>query len=74
MCSIAEITGTEGDTIALQEIFRFVQEGVEEGHAVGYFEACGVRPNLLKRLEDQGFSLDRDLFQRRKLTTKPQSS
>ena len=74
MCSIAEITGTEGDTIALQEIFRFVQEGVENGRAVGYFEACGVRPNLLSRMEDQGIVLDRDLFQRRKLETKPQSS
>ncbi len=74
VASIAEITGTEGDTIALQEIFRYVQKGVEDGLAVGYFEACSVRPNLLKRLEDRGYSLDRDLFQRRKLETKPQSS
>jgi pilus assembly protein CpaF len=74
VASVAEITGTEGDTIALQEIFRYVQEGVEEGRAVGYFESCGVRPNLLKRFEDQGISMDRDLFQRRKLETQPQSS
>ncbi len=74
VASIAEITGTEGDTIALQEIFRYVQEGVEDGKAVGYFEACGVRPHILKRLEDRGFTVDDKLFQRRKLQTKPHSS
>jgi pilus assembly protein CpaF len=73
VASIAEITGTEGDTIALQEIFRYVQKGVEDGKAVGYFEACGVRPHLLKRLEDRGFNLDPNLFQRRKLATTPES-
>ena len=72
VASIAEITGTEGDTITLQEIFRFVQEGVVDGKASGYFEACGVRPQLLTRFEDEGQSLSLDLFKRRKLVTNPQ--
>lgn len=73
VASIAEITGTEGDTITLQEIFRFVQEGVVNGKASGYFEACGVRPQLLSRFEDEGQELSLELFKRRKLQTKPQA-
>ncbi len=72
VASIAEITGTEGNTITLQEIFRFVQEGVVDGKASGYFEACGVRPQLLTRFEDEGLSLSLDLFKRRKLKANPQ--
>ena len=56
--SIAEITGMEGDTICLQDIFRFRQTGVDEhGHAIGHFEACGVRPQLLDRLHERGADL-----------------
>ena len=71
--SIAEITGTEGDTIAMQELFRFVQTGVTDGHAAGHFEACGVRPHLLERFKDEGEEMPVDLFQRRKLDFGTQS-
>ncbi len=71
MVSIAEITGTEGEVICLQEIFRFKQEGVDEqGHAQGVFEACGVRPQVLSRLSDEGIDLPLDLFRRRRLKMK----
>jgi pilus assembly protein CpaF len=66
--SIAEITGTEGDTVCLQDIFRFRQTGVnKDGHAKGYFESCGVRPRLLERLEAEGVPLPANLFERRSL-------
>lgn len=68
--SIAEITGTEGDTICLQELFRFRQTGVDgEGNAAGQFEACGVRPLLLTRLNEEGVELPSDMFQQRVLET-----
>ena len=68
LVSIAEVTGTEGDTICLQEIFRYKQIGIDpEGHADGRFEACGVRPQLLSRLSMEGTSLPMDLFQKRPL-------
>ena len=45
---IVEITGMEGDTICLHDLFRFEQKGVDEnGNAYGDFEVCGVRPHLL---------------------------
>lgn len=68
--SIAEITGMEGDTICLNDIFRFQQEGVDAaGNAYGRFESCGVRPRLVDKLVAQGVDVPSDLFQRRILET-----
>jgi pilus assembly protein CpaF len=53
--SISEITGTEGNTITSQEIFRFEQQGVgEDGKIVGQFVATGVRPRVLERVARHG--------------------
>jgi pilus assembly protein CpaF len=66
---VAEITGVEGDTICLQDLFHFRQLGIDdEGHAVGHFEVCGVRPQVLPRLQAEGFNLPPDMFHRRILT------
>ncbi|MCZ6666568.1 MAG: CpaF family protein [Gammaproteobacteria bacterium] len=68
--SIAELTGIEGDTICIQDIFHFKQTGIDdEGHATGVFEACGVRPQVLERLSKEGVDLPSDLFQQRSLTS-----
>jgi len=65
---IAEITGMEGETICLHDIFRFSQIGVnEKNSAYGNFEACGVRPQLLDRLKAEGVEVPPDLFRRRVL-------
>jgi pilus assembly protein CpaF len=65
---ISEITGMEGDTICLHEIFRFEQKGVDEhGNAYGDFEVCGVRPRLLSRLKAFGVEMPPEAFQRRVL-------
>jgi pilus assembly protein CpaF len=73
--SIAEVTGMEGDMILLQDIFRFRQLGVgTDGHAYGHAEACGIRPQMLERLEEEGVHLPQDFFQRRVLaSTAPES-
>ncbi|MCX5770532.1 MAG: ATPase, T2SS/T4P/T4SS family, partial [Candidatus Hydrogenedentes bacterium] len=66
--SIAEVAGTEGEMILLQDLFRFIQTGIgEDGHAAGTFEACGVRPHLLARLESEGVSLGARFFTHRVL-------
>ena len=66
--SISEVTGMEGDAICLQNIFQYEQTGVDgDGHAVGYFEVCGTRPQLLDHLLAEGSELAPDLFQHRRL-------
>jgi pilus assembly protein CpaF len=50
MVSIQEITGTEGQVITMQELFRFEQTGVDQqGHILGSFLATGVRPRAMER-------------------------
>ncbi|MEX2219254.1 MAG: CpaF family protein [Phycisphaerales bacterium] len=69
--SVSEVTGMEGDVICLQDLFRWRQTGVgNDGHAVGQFEACGVRARILERIEAEGIALPGNLFERRVLSGK----
>jgi len=64
--SITEVVGMEGEVIVLQEIFRFAQMGVDaSGKTRGRFEAAGVRPKVVQRLETAGIRLPEDLFAER---------
>ena len=46
--SLSELTGMEGETITMQEIFRFKMTGRgEDGSVLGHFEATGIRPKFL---------------------------
>lgn len=61
--ALAEITGMEGDVVQMQEIYRFVREGVDERHGiVGSYRATGVRPRFLTELQAQGVELPASLF------------
>lgn len=63
LTSIQEVTGMEGDTVTLQEIFSFKQTGVASNGAVqGYFSATGVRPRCWDRLCARGVDLPQTLF------------
>lgn len=63
LLSLSEIVGMEGDTITMQEIFRFRMMGRDENNMViGHFEATGIRPKLLEDLSAYGVSLNADLF------------
>jgi pilus assembly protein CpaF len=62
--SISEITGMEGETITMQEIFQFERKGVDkDGHVVGRFRPTGVRPRFAERLKQYGMQLPRVFFE-----------
>jgi pilus assembly protein CpaF len=62
--SICEITGMEGDVIAMQEIFAFEKMGVtQDGKVIGRFRATGVRPKCCERLRASGIHLPTDMFE-----------
>ena len=45
----------EQDMIIMQDIFRYKQLGIDQnGRAYGQFEATGVRPSFVNRLEAAG--------------------
>ena len=67
--SVAEIVGIEGKVVLLQDLFRFAQTGIDsEGKATGHFESCGVRPQLLKRMEAEGVAIPAQIFQKRRVS------
>jgi pilus assembly protein CpaF len=56
--SISEITGMEGDTISMQEIFQFERTGLDEsGRVLGRFRTTGVRPRFAERFQQYGMQL-----------------
>ena len=70
---VSEITGMEGETITMHDIFIFNQTGLDEnGVATGYFACTGNRPHCLDRLSASGQNLPVDFFERRILTNDPQ--
>ncbi len=65
---ITEINGMEGETVVMQDIFRFVQDGIgENGKAYGHFVATGVRPSFMHRLESAGVRLPASTFRERNI-------
>jgi len=64
--SVSEIVGMEAEVVAMQEIFRFVRQGVdEEGRIVGHYEATGIRPKFADRLKVSGLNIDASMFYER---------
>jgi pilus assembly protein CpaF len=56
--SISEITGMEGETIAMQEVFQFERTGVDPtGKVMGRFRTTGIRPRFAERLKQYGMQL-----------------
>lgn len=63
---ITEIVGMENETIVMQDIFKFIQDGVDEdGRARGRFICTGVRPKCMDRLESSGIKLPASIFRER---------
>ncbi|TAK34469.1 MAG: CpaF family protein [Chloroflexota bacterium] len=59
---VTEVRGIEGDSIVLADIFRFVQERIEEGHIIGGLKPTGVVPNCLPRIRAAGLDLSESIF------------
>ncbi len=64
--TISEVTGMEGDMIALQDIFVFDRTGVDEsGKVRGLFHSTGLPPQFAERLATAGCRLSPALFESR---------
>jgi pilus assembly protein CpaF len=62
---ISEITGMEGPTIVMQDIFKFEKKGLgADGRVMGEFQPTGVRPWFMEKLKVSGFDLPPHIFER----------
>ena len=61
--SVSEITGMEGETIQIAEIYRFVIELTDaSGNIHGNFRATGITPAFLTALKGYGIELPASNF------------
>ena len=61
---ITEVQKMEGDTIVLQDLFTYVQTGINEsGKSVGYYESSGLQPMFLQKFKMNGVDLPKSFLQ-----------
>ena len=60
---ITEVQKMEGDTIVLQDLFTYVQTGINEsGKSVGYYEASGLQPMFMQKFKMNGVELPKSFM------------
>jgi len=63
---ITEVTGRNDDQILTQDLFRFVQDSVDDqGHVVGHHEATGELPTFMADLKAKGLLMNESLFRKK---------
>jgi septum site-determining protein MinD len=71
LMSITEVCGMQGDTVTLQEVFRFKEEGYDKNRkVVGQFQALGLIPTFIEEFEQKGVNIPRGLFMTSEQTAK----
>ena len=64
--SICEITGMEGPTVTMQDLFLFERHGYDEDMKVrGWFRPSGIRPKFTEKLLAAGIVLPPEMFEQR---------
>ena len=62
--NVTEVVGMEGDTVTMQDLFRFhVEGGIDErGRVRGRLVSTGLRPHFLEHLAERNVQLDPSWF------------
>ncbi len=60
---VTEIVGLEGEQITMQDIFEFVQTGVDdEGKVIGHFRPTGAVPTFVEDVRSRGLTINQSMF------------
>ncbi|BAL83569.1 putative type II secretion system protein E [Selenomonas ruminantium subsp. lactilytica TAM6421] len=60
---VTEVQHMEGNTITMQDIFRYQQQGYDEsGKAIGTYVATGLKPDFMDKFEINDVELPEDFF------------
>jgi pilus assembly protein CpaF len=63
---LSEITGMEGNTIVMQDVFVYERQGVDpDGRIIGHYTATGVRPRFAEHFKLCGYDLPPEVFEGR---------
>jgi pilus assembly protein CpaF len=62
---ISEVTGMEGPTIVMQDIFKYEKKGIgQDGRVLGDFVPTGVRPWFMEKFKVSGYEIPPHMFER----------
>ncbi len=63
--SISEVTGMEGDTVSMQDIFVYETDGARDaqGRFVGRFRPTGIRPRCIQKIRSNGVAVNDEWFE-----------
>ena len=60
---ITEVVGMQGETVTLQDIFKYKEEGFDKNRKIiGKFQASGMIPTFIESFEKRGVNIPRNLF------------
>ncbi len=62
--TVSELQGLEGDTLLLQEVFRYRTGSPVNGRSHGELVAAGLRPKFMDRLREANIEVPAKVFQR----------
>jgi pilus assembly protein CpaF len=60
---VAEVQGMEGESIVMQDIFKFRQTGFQNGRVIGKLESTGLRPKFAEKFAMNNIELPAEIFQ-----------
>ena len=59
---VSEVIGMEGEIILMQDIFEFVEEGMDDDRIIGRLQPTGLRPKVMAKVEEYRIELPREVF------------
>lgn len=73
--SMTEVVGMQGETVTLQEIFRFKEEGFDKNRKIiGQFQPTGLIPTFIEEFEQRGVIIPRNIFSLNPADQKPKTT
>ena len=60
--NVTEVQGMEGDTVVLQDIFKFEQTGFQSGRVLGKLVSTGLRPKFSEKFAVNNIELPVEIF------------
>ena len=61
---ISEVIGMQGETVTIQDIFVYKQEGVDKNRKIiGRFVPTGFIPKFVEEMKAKGMNFSRGLFE-----------
>jgi septum site-determining protein MinD len=72
--SITEVCGMQGETVTLQEIFRFKETGFDKNRKIiGTFQPLGLIPTFVDKLVQKGVVIPREIFSNEPVAQTPKA-